>query len=947
MSRLGAGLAAMRASPWRVRIVAAALVAMLVGLVAWSVLAPSDASGFRAEDMTVTAGTAPDDVRLDTTILVPDSATEAEPAPAVILAHGFGGSKASVRADAEELAGRGFVVLTYSARGFGDSSGQIGLNSPDFEVADARAMVDLLAERPEVVQDGSGDPRVGITGPSYGGALALLAAGYDDRVDAIVPQITWNSLVTAFFPNNAGTPVAGTPAAGPLAVDGVFKKLWAGLFFASGTALDPAALAAGLQNARPSSDAAPPDPICGRFRAEVCAAYGEAATTGQLSADSAALLERSSPASILDRITAPTLLIQGEADTLFPLSEADANARGIAASGTDVKVVWYSGGHDGSGSDADTSRLREATAQWFDFHLRGQGADPGTGFEYAQVTGLSTTDGQPTSQTTVVDAYPGLLRGAAARRDVAVEGPPQIPANPPGGSPAAISTVPGLTQLSGLLGGFALDLPGQSAVFQSEELTEPLQVVGSPTVSLRIASMTGEAVLFAKLYDVDADGQATLPQGLVAPIRLTGLPSTVDGVGTVEVTLPPIAYRFETQHRLRLVIATTDQGYLTPTQPAVYGVALAEDDGVLSVPNVDGRLLDGESTPWILFLLVVAGLAGVLGLGAWWWARRRSGSESSDVDDRLVGVPLVVSGLGKAYSDGFVAVRDVSFRVEPGQVVGLLGPNGAGKTTTLRMLMGLIAPTSGELRVFGHRVHAGAPVLSRLGAFVEGTGFLPHLSGADNLSLYWRATGRPEGDARLAEALEIAGLGTAVDKKVRTYSQGMRQRLAIAQAMLGLPDLLVLDEPTNGLDPPQIREMREVLRRYAGGPGAAADGTGRTVLVSSHLLAEVEQTCSHVVVMHRGQLVAQGTVGEVVGESSSVLIEVDDRAAAVRVLSGLAGVRGVQDTADGVVVELDGAPRSGLVRELVGAGVGVDRLTSRRRLEDVFIALVGEGHDVG
>ncbi|MEJ7704928.1 MAG: ABC transporter ATP-binding protein [Geodermatophilaceae bacterium] len=182
---------------------------------------------------------------------------------------------------------------------------------------------------------------------------------------------------------------------------------------------------------------------------------------------------------------------------------------------------------------------------------------------------------------------------------------------------------------------------------------------------------------------------------------------------------------------------------------------------------------------------------------------------------------------------------------------------------------------------------------------------------------------------------------------MRTYSQGMRQRLAIAQAMLGLPDLLVLDEPTNGLDPPQIREMREVLRRYAGGPGAAADGTGRTVLVSSHLLAEVEQTCSHVVVMHRGQLVAQGTVGEVVGESSSVLIEVDDRAAAVRVLSGLAGVRGVQDTADGVVVELDGAPRSGLVRELVGAGVGVDRLTPRRRLEDVFIALVGEGHDVG
>ncbi|MBA3251359.1 MAG: alpha/beta fold hydrolase [Geodermatophilaceae bacterium] len=928
-------LTALRRRPRRTGIVLVVVGLIVAALVAWSVLSTGDgATGFRAEDLTVAAG----GEVLDATILVPDGVDADHPAPAIVVAHGFGGSKQSVRSDAEALAGQRYVVLTYSARGFGDSTGEIGLNSPDFEVADAQAMLDLLAQRPEVEQDGPGDPRVGITGPSYGGALALLTAGYDDRVDAVVPQITWNSLVTAFFPNYAGASAAGTPAAAPQAVDGVFKKLWAGLFFASGAAPILDQLVAGDGDAPPLLDG---DPLCGRFRPEICAAYVEAATTGRLSPESAALLERSSPASILDRITAPTLLIQGEADSLFPLSEADANARGIAASGTEVALAWYTGGHDGAGSDADTERLRELTSDWFDHHLRA-GPEPTGAFEYAQVTGLSTTNGRPTSERTVSETYPGLVEGSTPRRSVELTGPAQPAAYPPGGSPAAISLIPGLSQLTGLLDGVGVDVPGQAAAFETGVLDEPLQVVGSPTVSLRVASPTGQAVLFAKLYDVDPDGQASLPQGLVAPIRLTGLPTSVEDAAPVEITLPALAYRFEAQHTVRLVLATTDQGYLTPVEPVLYQVAVAAE---LSVPSVEGEPVDAASTPWIPFLLVLAGSALAAGVVAWLLSRRRRRTEVADVDPAGVGVPLVVTGLTKAYADGFVAVRDLSFRVEAGQVVGLLGPNGAGKTTTLRMLMGLITPTAGELRVFGHRVHAGAPVLSRLGAFVEGTGFLPHLSGRDNLALYWRATGRPAADARFDEALEISGLGAAVDKKVRTYSQGMRQRLAIAQAMLGLPDLLVLDEPTNGLDPPQIREMRAVLRRYVDGT-STADGTGRTVLVSSHLLAEVEQTCTHVVVMHRGALVAQGTVVDVVGESSSVLVGVDDRPRAVEVLRSLSGVLEVADTPDGVVVELNGLERSGLVRSLVGAGVGVQQLTPRRRLEDVFIALVGEGHDV-
>lgn len=235
-------------------------------------------------------------------------------------------------------------------------------------------------------------------------------------------------------------------------------------------------------------------------------------------------------------------------------------------------------------------------------------------------------------------------------------------------------------------------------------------------------------------------------------------------------------------------------------------------------------------------------------------------------DPALAEVPLQITDLSKRYAKSAdrYAVRDLSFRVEKGQVLGLLGPNGAGKTTTLRMLMGLIKPDAGEIRVFGHAIRPGAPVLSRVGAFVEGAGFLPHLSGRENLELYWQATGRPPQDAHLEEALEIAGLGDALARAVRTYSQGMRQRLAIAQAMLGLPDLLILDEPTNGLDPPQIREMREVMIRYA--------EAGRTVIVSSHLLAEVEQSCTHLVVMDRGRLVQAGPVAEIIGSGDTLLV---------------------------------------------------------------------------
>jgi ABC-2 type transport system ATP-binding protein len=183
-------------------------------------------------------------------------------------------------------------------------------------------------------------------------------------------------------------------------------------------------------------------------------------------------------------------------------------------------------------------------------------------------------------------------------------------------------------------------------------------------------------------------------------------------------------------------------------------------------------------------------------------------------------------------------------------------------------------------------------------------------------------------------ALEIAGLGDDVQRKVKTYSQGMRQRLAIAQAMLGLPDLLVLDEPTNGLDPPQIREMRAVLGRYA--------ATGRTVVISSHLLAEVEQTCSHVVVMAGGRLIAQGPVEELIGAATSMLVEVDDPDRAGVVAGEVPGVDEVQVTATGLRVRAEAEARGQLVRALVLADIRVDRVAPQRGLEETFLALIGE-----
>jgi ABC-type multidrug transport system ATPase subunit len=208
------------------------------------------------------------------------------------------------------------------------------------------------------------------------------------------------------------------------------------------------------------------------------------------------------------------------------------------------------------------------------------------------------------------------------------------------------------------------------------------------------------------------------------------------------------------------------------------------------------------------------------------------------------------------------AVDDLTFAVAAGQVCALLGPNGAGKTSTMRMLVGLSTPDTGTARIAGEPVNLAAPVLARVGVVIDGPAFVPHLSGIRNLQLLCSAAGRSWPPPGLDEALDLAGLGVALARKVKSYSMGMRQRLILAQALMRRPQVLILDEPANGLDPAEVRTLRGYLTTRA------ADGAA--VLISSHILAEIQQLATHVVIMSRGRLLTTGPLAEVLSGAGTL-----------------------------------------------------------------------------
>ncbi len=299
------------------------------------------------------------------------------------------------------------------------------------------------------------------------------------------------------------------------------------------------------------------------------------------------------------------------------------------------------------------------------------------------------------------------------------------------------------------------------------------------------------------------------------------------------------------------------------------------------------------------------------------------------------------SGLTRRFGSQ-TAVDSVDMSVPRGAVYGFLGPNGSGKTTTIRMLLGLMSPHAGEIDILGGTMPAAAPsVLPRVGTLVEGPAFHAYLTGRDNLRRLdaFDATTDPATSAtRIAAALERVGLSPAASKKFRRYSLGMKQRLGLAATLLRPRDLLILDEPTNGLDPQGTREVRTLVRDLA------ADGT--TVLISSHLLAEIEQIATHVGIMSSGRLLKQGSLTDVLSETQTLVqVQTTHPGDAAATLERL-GLSVSDVTLESVTAQLDGHLPEDVNAGLVSAGVPVRGFAVERpALEDLFVQLTGEGFD--
>lgn len=294
---------------------------------------------------------------------------------------------------------------------------------------------------------------------------------------------------------------------------------------------------------------------------------------------------------------------------------------------------------------------------------------------------------------------------------------------------------------------------------------------------------------------------------------------------------------------------------------------------------------------------------------------------------------LETADLTKRYGKRITAVDNLSLSVRRGEVYGFLGPNGAGKTTTLRMLLGLIRPTSGSATVLGG-LPGTAKGIARVGALIESPAFYPYLSGWRNLRVMARHAGVPK--QRIETVLDQVELTDRAGDKFKTYSQGMKQRLGVAAALLKDPELLILDEPTNGLDPQGMADMRDLIRQVGQGE--------RTVLLSSHLMGEIEQICNRVGVIQDGKLVAEGPIEELRG-GTKVLVRADPMDKARRLAEAMYGIEQVQVSDGALLLAADPNRSAEITRELVTSGVDVSELRPvERSLEETFLELTSKEH---
>jgi ABC-2 type transport system ATP-binding protein len=549
-------------------------------------------------------------------LYLPIGASSTSRVPAILTTNGFGGSKDDQKGTGIAFAMRGYAVLSYSGLGFGGSDCKVTLDDPDWDGRAASQLVSYLGGKAgiaftddahktaapvldAIVQDNHDhlghtstfDPRVGMVGGSYGGEVQFAAAGLDPRIDTIVPIITWNDLSYSLGPNNTAQ-TAGVTSSTP----GATKLTW-GLFFSA------LGMADGLQTAQSDPSRLLP---CPNFADFVCPALVLAGTTGFFDAVSQKALRHASVSTYMSKIKIPTLLMQGQSDTLFNLNEAVATYKALRAQGTPVKMIWQSWGHSSSApapgeldlASTDTSAFYQngRVANWFDHYLKDDHTDLGPNFAYFRdwvaYTGnaapaygsatsfpvgtarkfyLSGTNALSTSPNGLKTAQQTLVAGAA-------------------GAPTSISELDAIGSMFKLPLP-ELDLPGTAATWTSNALSSKLDVVGSPTVTLKVmapvaaaaqgAGPAAQLVLFLRIQDVGPDGKASDIRLLTAPVRV---PNAKVAFTT---TMPAFVHRFAPGHKVRLVVAGGSLNYRGGLTPQVVGISVGSSSQVLSLPVVN------------------------------------------------------------------------------------------------------------------------------------------------------------------------------------------------------------------------------------------------------------------------------------------------------------------------------------------------------------------------